>query len=89
MLEVPNQGDDNLMAEYDEFDDLDRLRGRSAERSARFDGLEPYDYEEGESGFLSRFTPVQRLILALFLLVDVIIIGYVLLVLTGRLPSPF
>ncbi len=73
--------------EFDEYDEFEGLREKSARRAAAYEAVDVYDEEE--RGFFSRVTPGQRLILTLFLIIDVIIIGYVILVLMGRLPSPF
>ena len=72
---------------FDEYDELDGLRAKSARRAAAFDSVDIID--EDEPGVLDRFTPVQKMILAIFLVVDVLIIGFVLLVIMGRLPFPF
>ena len=76
-----------MLEEYDEYDEFDDLREKSARRAAAYEAIDYYDEEE--TGMFQRFTPMQRLILAIFLVIDVIIIGYVILVLMGRLPSPF
>ncbi len=76
-----------MMEEFDDYDEFDGLREKSARRAAAYEAVDFYDEEE--SGFFDRVTPMQRLILAIVLVVDVIIIGYVILVLLGQLPSPF
>ena len=76
-----------MMEEYDEFDEFEGLREKSARRAAAYEAVDIYDDEE--RGFFERMTPMQRLILAIVLVIDVIIIGYVILILLGRLPSPF
>lgn len=73
--------------EFDDFDEFDNLREKSARRAAAYESVEIIDADE--VGILDRFTPVQKMILAVFLVVDVIIIGFVLLVILGRIPFPF
>ena len=73
--------------ELDEYDEFEGLRAKSARRAAAFEAVEVIDGER--SGILDRFTPMQKMILAIFLVIDVIVIGFVLLVIFGRLPFPF
>ncbi|MFK7801248.1 MAG: hypothetical protein AB8G95_06435 [Anaerolineae bacterium] len=73
--------------ELDDFDEFEGLRAKSARRAAAYESVDIIDDEQ--SGVLDRFTPMQKMILAIFLVVDVIVIGFVLLVIFGRLPFPF
>ncbi|MFT5195279.1 MAG: hypothetical protein ACI9EW_002058 [Cellvibrionaceae bacterium] len=70
--------------EFDDYDDeFEGLRAKSARRAAAYESVDVIDREQ--MGILDRFTPTQKMILAVFLVVDVIIIGFVLLVITGRI----
>lgn len=72
------------MAVEDQYDDeFEQLRQKSMRTSASFEDVD--DISGGSAGILGRFTPAQRLILAALLLVDIIVIGIVLLVITGVL----
>jgi hypothetical protein len=62
----------------DEFDDL---REKSMRGNQLYNDVEGVD--EGGGGFLAQFTPGQRLILALLLLANVVVIVLVLLSLAG------
>lgn len=77
-----------MTAEFDDYDEFDALRERSARRAAAYEDVE-FSYDDEEKGFLDQFTSGQKLILAAFLIFDVFVVGYVLLVLAGRLPYPF
>lgn len=65
--------------------DLDDLRQRSERRSSAQGDVEAFDDNRGGGGFLSQFTAGQRLILAVLLLVDILVVGFVLLSITGVL----
>lgn len=77
-----------MTAEFDDYDEFDELRERSARRAAAYENVE-FSYDEESQGFLSRFTSGQKLILAIFLIIDIFLVGYVLMVLAGRFPYPF
>ena len=77
-----------MTAEFDDYDEFDALRERSARRAAAYEDVE-FSYDDEEKGFLDQFTSGQKLILAVFLILDILIIGYVLLVMAGTLPYPF
>jgi hypothetical protein len=68
-------------------DDFDELRKKSVRTSSVYEEFE--DDDEGEGGrpavgeLLRSFSPGQRLILALLLLLNVIAIGVALLVIAG------
>lgn len=62
-------------------DDFDQLREKSMRGSALYDDVDGVD--ESEGGFLSRFTAGQRLILALLVLANVIVITLLLLSIAG------
>ena len=66
-------------------DEFESLRQKSARTSSIYDELEEGEETSSGGNFLSGFTPQQRLILAVLLLVDVIAVGIGLLVLTGRI----
>jgi len=71
-----------------EEDEFDRLRRKSA-RSETMDDELAFDEElpahSQHSGFsLSNFTSGQRLVLAVLVLLDILAIGFALLVITGR-----
>jgi hypothetical protein len=77
--------DEVLAGEEDEFD---RLRRKSA-RSETMDDDLAFDEElpasSSDSGFsLSNFSSMQRLVLAILVLLDILAIGFALLVITGR-----
>jgi hypothetical protein len=72
------------MMSDDNFD-LDEFRQRSERRAS---AQEDVDYEEDDSsggGLLGQFTPLQRLILAVLVLANIIVIGFVVLSITGVL----
>lgn len=65
-------------------DDLDELREKSFRTSSALsDEFEDDFGTERPTGFLNRFTPFQRIILAVLLLLDILVIGFVLFVITG------
>ena len=87
---VIDNPDETLLADEPEenMDDLDRLRARSTRAGTLSDDMEAFESEE-ESGSasmfaLSNFSSGQRIILALLLLLDVLAVGFGILVLTGR-----
>ncbi len=65
-------------------EDLDNLREKSARASTVYDDLEGEE-QESSGGFLSRYSPGQRLILALLLLLDVVALACIVLAITGNL----
>lgn len=77
--------DEVLAGEEDEFD---RLRRKSARSETMDDDLaldEELPARSGDSGFsLSNFSSTQRLVLAILVLLDILAIGFALLVITGR-----
>jgi len=67
---------------FDDDDDFaSNLREKSTRTSAVYEDVD--DIPETSGGVLARFTPSQRLILAVLALVDVVVIAIVLLVITG------
>lgn len=64
-------------AAVDFEDEFDRLRQKTARTSAVYDEMDlDADLEEVDSqGFLSQITPVQRLILLVVLLLDIVVIA--------------
>ncbi|MBP7998627.1 MAG: hypothetical protein KA314_06965 [Chloroflexi bacterium] len=72
--------------------DLDRLRQKSARAVAMDDEMASdapasanSPENDGSSNFFSRMTPPQRLIIALFFVVDLCLVGVGLLLVTGAL----
>ena len=69
--------------------DLDRLREKSARAGAMDDemGADAAAVRDnnGEGGFLSRMSPAQRLIIAIFFLVDLCVVGVGVLLLVGAI----
>lgn len=67
--------------------DLDRLREKSTRTGAMDDeiGADARVVRDGssEGGFLSRMSPAQRLIIAIFFLVDLCVVGIGVLLLVG------
>ncbi len=82
-FETPGQ------AEPDFDDTLDQLRDKSARTSASHDAMDMSvddEFSGGGSGFaLSNFTTAQKLILLALLLLDIVAIGFGILVATGRI----
>lgn len=77
-----------MSEEFDDYsDEFEDLRAKSARRAAAYESVDVIDSDE--VGILDRFTPMQRMILAIFLVVDVIIIAFVLLIIVGVIPRPF
>ena len=64
-------------------EELDSLREKSTRASSVYDDLEG----EGESsgGFLSKYSPSQRLLLALLLFLDIVALACLVLVISGVL----
>lgn len=69
-------------------DDLDELREKSFRTSSAYsDDFDDDDFgTERRVGFLSRFTPFQRRVLAGLVLLDILVIGFVIFVITGVIP---
>ena len=68
---------------FDFEDEFDRLREKTARTSAVYDEMEFEDLEEEvaeERGFLGQFSPQQRFVLALLLLLDILAVGLGVLV---------
>lgn len=62
--------------EFDFEDEFDRLREKTVRTSAVYDEMEyeELEAEETRSGFIGQFSPQQRLVLALLLLLDILAI---------------
>jgi hypothetical protein len=63
---------------FDFEDEFDRLREKTTRTSAVYDEMEFEDLEEdvvAERGFLAQFSPQQRFVLALLLLLDILAIA--------------
>ncbi len=63
---------------FDFEDEFDRLREKTMRTSAVYDEMEFEELEEevvAERGFLGQFSPQQRFILALLLLLDIVAIA--------------
>lgn len=72
-------------------DEFDRLREKTARTSAVYDDMEFEDLEEEvveERGFFGQFSPAQRFILALLLLLDILAIGLGVLVVFNVINLP-
>jgi hypothetical protein len=72
-------------------DEFDRLREKTARTSAVYDDMEFEDLEEEaveERGFFGQFSPGQRLVLALLLLLDILAIGLGVLVVFNIISIP-
>lgn len=80
-LEEFEQFDQFEQSEPEYEDEFEQLRQKSMRTSASFEEVD--DLSPSSSGVLSQFNPTQRLILAGLLLVDIVVIGIVLLVITG------
>ena len=65
-------------------EELDSLREKSTRASSVYDDLE--GEEESSGGFLSKYSPSQRLILALLLFLDIVAVACLVLVIFGFLP---
>ena len=68
-------------------EDLDNLREKSARASTVYDDLEGDEASSG--GFLTRYSPQQRLVLAALLFLDIVALACVILALTGNLDNFF
>ena len=67
----------------DQFEDeFEQLRQKSMRTSASHEAVEE-EISTRSTGVLSKFSPSQRLILAVLLLADIIVVGLVLLVMTN------
>ncbi|MBK8433180.1 MAG: hypothetical protein IPL28_18620 [Chloroflexi bacterium] len=66
----------------DDFD-LDQFRQRSERRASTQAEVEYEDEGSSGGGFLSQFSPVQRLVLALLVLANIVVIGFVVLSIVG------
>jgi hypothetical protein len=62
---------------FDFEDEFDRLRQKTSRTSAVYDEMDLEDdlVDEEPQGFLAQITPVQRLILLVLLLLDVVVIA--------------
>ena len=69
--------------EFDFDDEFDRLREKTARTSAVYDELEEDEMVVEREGFFASITPIQRLILAVLLLLDIVVIVVGGLVLIG------
>ncbi len=71
---------EEVPAEEEEEDDFDQLRRKSARTSATYEEMELDD--ESESGLsIRQLSPVQRLLLAILLLLNVVVIAVIALLL--------
>lgn len=70
--------EENFEFEDDTFDfedEFDRLREKTARTSAVYDEMEYEELEEERGGgFLGQFSPQERLVLTLLLLLDIVVI---------------
>lgn len=87
--------DDNQSSGFDDDLDLDQLRRQSARSGSAYDdmemggtddgGFDDFESDSGGSRFsLGNFTPGQRLLLAVLVLLDILAILFGVLVVTGR-----
>jgi hypothetical protein len=65
-------------------EELDSLREKSTRASSVYDDLE--GEAESSGGFLSKYTPAQRLLLALLLFLDIVALACLVLVAVGAFP---
>lgn len=63
-------------------EDFEHLREKSVRSSSVYEDIDGFDESRG-SGILSQFSPIQRLILALLVLLDIIVVGFVILSITN------
>lgn len=78
--------EDEVEAGFGEEDDFDQLRRKSARASATYDDIEMDDVDDEREGLsLSHLSPPQRLVLAVLLLLNVIVITVGILLFTGVL----
>ena len=68
----------------DDFD-LDEFRQRSERRASAQSDVDYDEPEESGGGFLGSFSPMQRLILAVLVLANIVVIGFVVLSIAGLL----
>ncbi len=69
---------------FDFEDEFDRLRQKTTRTSAVYDEMEFEELEEeGGEGFFAQISPQQRLILALLLLLDIIVVAIGALAVVG------
>lgn len=73
--------DDQTVTEEDDFD---RLRRKSTLASAVYDDMS-YEDESGGGSPLSNLTPLQVIILALLLILDVVALGALVMIFTGAI----
>jgi hypothetical protein len=75
--------------ETEDEDDIDRLRRRTVRTGAAYDDMSADEtavvMSTQSGGLISSFTPAQRLILAILLLLNIIVIGLGVLAVTGRI----
>lgn len=87
--ELPGWIDDFATDEDDAFgedgDDFDQLRRKSARTGSAFDDMELDDDTASESISLSHLTPSQRVVLAVLLLLNVVVIVVGILLISGRI----
>lgn len=77
---MAEQQEENFDFEEEEFDfedEFDRLREKTVRTSAVYDEMEYEELEAEETGggFIGQFSPQQRLVLALLLLLDIVAIA--------------
>lgn len=68
----------------EEEDDFDRLRRKSTLASSVYDDMS-YEDESGGGSPLSGLTPLQVIILALLLILDVVALGALVMIVTGAI----
>lgn len=72
----------------EEDDEFERLRRRTVRAGAAFDEMSLDESAASSStggGLMASFTPAQRLILAVLVLLNIIVIGLGVLAMTGRI----
>ena len=65
-------------------EELDSLREKSTRASTVYDDLEGEEVSEESSGFLGQYSSSQKLILAILLFINVVMVACVLLAWTGQ-----